>query len=80
MLNVNEFKAEMVRNGYTQEKLAEALGMSAKTLRARMKKRNFGADEIEKLVKTLKIRDPMAIFFAGMVTCEVTNDSGRKEV
>ncbi|MBO5557763.1 DUF739 domain-containing protein [Ruminococcus sp.] len=64
MLNVPEFKAEMVRKGYTQKKLAQELGISEKTLCERLKTRRFGTDEIEILIPLLEIKDPMSIFFA----------------
>ena len=72
MLNVPEFRAAMVRKGYTQKKLASILGISEKTFYERMKSKRFGTEEIEKLIPILEINDPMSIFFDGLVTCEVT--------
>jgi len=68
MLNVPEFRAAMVRNGYTQKQLATAIGISEQSLRRKMKSGIFGTDEVEKLIKVLKIADPMKIFFANKVT------------
>lgn len=76
MLNVLEFKAAMVRKGYTQKMLAEKLGISEKTLCERLKTQRFGTEEIEQLIPLLEISDPMAIFFDGVVTCK---DTDRKE-
>lgn len=72
MLNVPEFKAAMVRKGYTQKKLAQELGISEKTLCGRLKARRFGTDEIEILIPLLEIKDPMSIFFDNVVTCKDT--------
>lgn len=68
MLNVLEFKAAMVRKGYTQKMLAEILGISEKTFTERIKTKRFGSDEIEKLIEVLEISNPMPIFFSNAVT------------
>ena len=72
MLNVLEFKAAMVRKGFTQKDIAKILGMSEKTLYERIKNRVFGSDEIEKLIEVLEISDPMPIFFSNAVTSKDT--------
>ena len=72
MLNVPEFKAAMVRKGYTQKALAEKLGISTKTFCGRLKSKRFGTEEIEKLIPILEISDPMSIFFDGVVTLKDT--------
>jgi transcriptional regulator with XRE-family HTH domain len=72
MLNVLEFKAAMVRKGFTQKELSKILGMSEKTFYERMKNRVFGSDEIEKLIEVLEISDPMPIFFSNVVTSKDT--------
>lgn len=64
MIKVNELKGRMVANGYTQETLAKAIGVSAKTLNNKLKKGVFGSDEIERLIKVLGIENPSKIFFA----------------
>ena len=76
MIDILALKAEMVRNGYTREELAEKLEMSSKTLSSRFKKGIFGSDEIESLVSILKIANPMQIFFSDWVT---SKDTFRKE-
>ena len=72
MLNVLEFKAAMVRKGYTQKMLAEILGISEKTFTERIKTKRFGSDEIEKLIEVLEISNPMPIFFSNTVSCKDT--------
>ena len=64
MLNVNLLKAEMVKNGYTQYSLAEALGMSQRTFYSRLKTGDFGALEIGRMINLLHLESPMDIFFA----------------
>lgn len=73
MLNVPEFKAAMVRKGYTQKALSKILGISEKTFSDRLKKKRFGTEEIEQLIPILEINDPVAIFFDGIVTYQVPN-------
>ncbi len=68
MLDRNALKAEIVRNGLTQKEVAKKLGISEKTFIMRMKKGIFGTDEVELLIKLLKINNPMSIFFAEEVT------------
>ena len=72
MLNVLEFKAAMVRKGYTQKELSNILGISEKTFGDRIKKKRFGTQEIEKLIPILEINNPMQIFFDGVVAYKVT--------
>lgn len=76
MIDILALKAEMVRNGYTQEKLAEKLKITPKTLGTRFKKGIFGSNEIEAMVAILKISNPMQIFFSDWVT---SKDTFRKE-
>lgn len=68
MLDVRELKAEMVRNGYTQDALAAELGITARTFSSRLKTGDFGVKEIEIMIKLLNLKDPFAIFFANKVT------------
>ena len=74
MLNVPEFRAAMVRKGYTQKALSEILGISEKTFCERLKKKRFGTEEIEQLIPVLDINEPMKNFFDGVVTCKVTEE------
>ena len=57
-------KAEIVKNGMTQEQLAKELGITPKTFSIKMKKGVFGTDEANKLVKILHINNPAEIFFS----------------
>lgn len=63
MLDVRALKAEMVRNDYTQVRLAAELGISARTLSNKLKSGEFGNKEMEIMMDKLQLKDPMAIFF-----------------
>ncbi len=64
MIKVNDLKAEFTRNNLTQKDVAKLIGVSPKTFYDKMNKGVFGSDEIEIMIKELKITDPMSIFFA----------------
>lgn len=68
MLDRNGLKAEMARNGVTQQALAKEIGISEKTFISRMKRGAFGTDEAQVIIDVLKISDPASIFFASKVT------------
>lgn len=68
MLDVKALKAEMVRNGYTQAMLADELGITSRTFSTRLKTGDFGAKEIEVIIKVLHLKKPLKIFFANKVT------------
>ena len=76
MIDVNALKGVIVAKGYTQQEVAKIIGLSPKTFYKKMKKGVFGSDEMEKMIDLLSIENPIGIFFAKKVTCEVTN---RKE-
>lgn len=64
MIKTNVLKAEIVKNGYTQQEMAKLIGISPKTFYEKMKKGVFGSDEIQIMIRYLNIQDPIAIFFA----------------
>lgn len=68
MLDRKGLKAEMARNGVTQQALAKEIGISEKTFISRMKRGAFGTDEAQVIIDVLKISDPASIFFANKVT------------
>ena len=67
MIEINKLKAKFVENGFTQSDIAKKLGISDKTMTARMKSGIFGSDEIDKMVEILMIENPADIFFAKKV-------------
>lgn len=56
MLNRNLLKAAIARAGYTQERLAESIGISSNTLSSRMTGATpFNTDEIDDICSVLNI-------------------------
>lgn len=68
MTNTTEFKAMMVRNGYTAEQLAKEIGMTPQSLSYKINnKREFTATEINNVSKALglTLEEKEIIFFGG---------------
>ena len=65
MVDTKMIKAQMTLHEYTIDKLAKEMGVSAKTLSTRLNisPQKFTQEQIEKIVTTLKIKDPVDIFF-----------------
>lgn len=72
MVAVNKIKDLIAERGYTQEQTARKMGICPKSFYNKLKKGKFGTDEAEKLIEILHITNPIEIFFAENVTCEVT--------
>lgn len=68
MIDTNALKGIIVQNGFSQSRIAKTLGITPKTFYSKMNKRVFDSDEIEVMIKVLKIKDPIAIFFKSNVT------------
>lgn len=64
MFSATELKAQMVRKGFTQEKLANAIGITTKTLNLKIKCGKFQLGEVQAIIKVLEISDPNPIFFS----------------
>lgn len=63
-MNTNMLKGKMTENGFTQEKLAKAVGISTNSLsRKLLGERQFRLGEVVKICELLKIDDPRDIFF-----------------
>lgn len=63
-MNVKALKAEIVKAGYTQAEVAKLIGISEATMSRRMRNKDFGIVEANKLIELLKIQNPQDIFFA----------------
>lgn len=63
MIRTNDLKSIIVKNGYDQKDVAKMIGITPKTFYDKMKKGVFGSDEIETMIKVLKIENPAYIFF-----------------
>ena len=64
MIKTNELKGIIVREGKTQQDVANMLGITPKTFYDKMKKGVFGSDEIQIMIDELNIDNPVEIFFA----------------
>lgn len=68
MIRVNELKGRIVACGLTQAEVAHKIGITPKTLSAKLQRGVLDSDEIYKLMDILSIDDPVDIFFAEEVT------------
>ena len=68
MVDVKALKAEIVRNGYTQEEFCKTIGMAHSTFIRKMRKKTMTTDEAERIIKVLNIENPTSIFFAKQLT------------
>ena len=64
MVNINELRGIIAKNGKTQSDIAKMLNITPKTFYSRMQKGVFGRDEIQIMITELNIDNPMDIFFA----------------
>ena len=68
MIQTDKLKGIIVENGYSQNEVAKAIGITPKTFYDKMKKGVFGSDEIQTMIDLLHIEDPVSIFFAERVS------------
>lgn len=64
MIRIDMLRGEIAKNGYSQTDIARMIGVTPKTFYDKMKRGIFGSDEIEVMIRELRIEDPVAIFFA----------------
>lgn len=72
MIDTNLLKGIIISKGLTQKDVAEHLNINQKTFYDKMKKGVFGSDEMESMIEFLSIENPIEVFFAKNVTCQVT--------
>lgn len=68
MVDTNELRGIIAKNGKTQTDVAKMLNITPKTFYDRMKKGVFGSDEIQIMINELNISNPIEVFFAKKVT------------
>lgn len=73
MIRMDLLNGEIARAGFSKAELAKRIGIAPKTFYNKCKKGVFGSDEIDVIIRECGIADPMPIFFANNVTCQVTN-------
>jgi len=79
MVNSQKLRGEIIAKGYTQEYIANQIGITPKTFTDRMKRGVFKSDEIEKIIEILQMDygTAMSIFFSNSVTQYVTNEGAQ---
>lgn len=65
MVNTDKLRGIIAERGLSQQRVAKLIGMSGNAFYLKMKKRVFLTSEAEKLIETLGIEKPEAIFFDG---------------
>ncbi len=80
MIRTDELRGIIAKNGLSQSKVAEAIGISPKTFYEKMKNGVFGSNEIQIMINLLGIENPVEIFFANEVTGEVTKNLHYKKL
>ncbi len=68
MVDTNELRGIISKNGKTQTDVAKMLHITPKTFYSKMKRGVFGSDEIQIMINELNISNPIEIFFATKVT------------
>ena len=64
MILTNDILGLMAKHHITRKEMAAKLGIAPKTFSLKLKKGVFSSDEIEIMIKELKIENPADIFFA----------------
>lgn len=64
MINVPKLKGKIAEAGYNYRQVAEKIGIHPATFSRKLEKGVFDSDEIQGLINTLELEDPMSIFFA----------------
>ena len=64
MILTDDLIGLMAKHRISHKDMAKKLNITPKTFSLKLKRGRFGPDEIEIMIDTLKIKDPMAIFFA----------------
>ena len=62
MVDTNELRGIIAKNGKTQTDVAKMLNITPKTFYDRMKKGVFESDEIQIMINELNINNPLEIF------------------
>ena len=63
MVDTAKLREIMKEQGYQDNELADAIGLSQNEFAARKAEGVFGSDEIEKMIDILQIEHPESVFF-----------------
>ena len=69
MIDVVKLKQLISEGGYSQRRLALAIGLSPQAFYRKMKRGVFLSNELLAMAELLQIQNPSAIFFASFVAC-----------
>ena len=58
MVDVHKLRGIIAERGFSQRKIAEAIGMNEKTFYRKMAAGVFGSDEIDSMIRILGIKTP----------------------
>lgn len=64
MIRTDKLRGIIAEKGYSQTDIAGFIGITPKTFYEKMQKGVFWSDEIEVMIDSLSIEDPIDIFFA----------------
>lgn len=69
MVNLNKLKGLLKENGYTYDKLADAMNITKRTIATRMTDGKFSVPQASKLIEILHLDKETAnsIFFNGLI-------------
>lgn len=76
LVRVDELRGIIAKRGMHQSDVAKIIGITPKTFYEKMKNGVFGSNEIQTMIDTLRIENPIEVFFANQVTLEVTEKKG----
>ena len=68
MIRTDKLKGAIAEHGLSQSEMAKIIGITPKTFYLKMQNGVFGSDEIQTMIDTLELDDPVSIFFADEVT------------
>ena len=68
MIDTNKLRGIFAENGKTQADVAKMLGVTPKTFYIHMREGVFGSDDIQKMIDSFNIENPIDIFFVKEVT------------
>lgn len=71
MLDRNKLRGAIASSGLTQKEVAIRIGISEVSFSRKMKSGSFDLNEIDALIKELRIKHPASIFFAQEMTSQV---------
>lgn len=72
MIDTAKLRGVIAERGLSQRKVAESIGISARTFYSKMKSGVFDSGEIDAMISVLSIDDPVRIFFANHVARKAT--------